>query len=100
VSGTLVARNRGAPSGTNLASTAIERPAVNGTPSAPLGPTAASSSAVSRKNTTLGLLSSTSRRRAGFAASQARIAGMVTASSGIAPWSTRYLPIERYGCPF
>jgi hypothetical protein len=90
-----VERKTGAPSGTTAGSTAIERPVVSGTPSEPFGPTDASSSALSAKNTTLGLLSSTSRSREGFAASQARIAGIVTSSSFITPWSTRYRPIER-----
>ena len=98
--GCVVERNIGAPSGRNFGSMAMERPAVSGTPSAPLGPMDGSSSGASRKNTTLGLLSSTSWRRCGFAASQARMAGMFTWSMVMTPWSARYLPIERYGWPF
>jgi len=47
--GEVVDRNTGAPSGVVMASTAMLRPGVNGTPSAPIGPSVESGS--SRKNT-------------------------------------------------
>ena len=53
MSGSSVAMNTGAPSGTTVRATATERPGVSGTPSAPGGPIAAAvaPSGTWRKNT-------------------------------------------------
>src|SRR5665647_1052607 len=98
--GPLEANHTGVPKGILPGSTAMERPGVNDTPCAPLGPEATSGpdSGSSLKNTIRGLLHSNSLTRPGCCAAQALMAGHD--ASRTAPWSINQRPTLLYGCSF